>query len=134
MLINSSMEKSIEIKKDVLDVVKAVLIATVFSLAFVLIFALIIRWASLGNDVIMPVNIAIKILSVLLGVLIGFKQPRNGILKGASAGLIFMLLTFLIFASLNAFKDVKFNWIDLLSLPVAGAIAGIIAVNVKRKK
>ncbi|MEG2274469.1 MAG: hypothetical protein RSC44_03965, partial [Clostridia bacterium] len=63
-----------------------------------------------------------------------FKFPQNGILKGAISGLLFMLLTFFIFASLNAFKDVKFNWIDFISLPVAGAIVGIVAVNLKRKK
>ncbi|MEG1528906.1 MAG: TIGR04086 family membrane protein [Clostridia bacterium] len=128
------MEKSLTVKNDVLDVVRSVLVSTLIALAGVLLFALIIRWASLENKVIMPVNIAIKIVSLALGILIGFKFPQNGILKGAISGLLFMLLTFFIFASLNAFKDVKFNWIDFISLPVAGAIVGIVAVNLKRKK
>ena len=45
-----------------------------------------------------------------------------------------MLFTFFIFAALSAFKDVKFSWIDLVTLPIAGAIAGIIAVNVKARR
>ena len=45
-----------------------------------------------------------------------------------------MLLTFFIFAALNAFKDVKFSWIDLITLPIAGALSGIVAVNIRPKK
>ena len=82
----------------------------------------------------MPVNIAIKLVSIFAGCIIGFKNKQNGILKGAIAGLVFMLLTFFIFAALNSFKDVKFSWIDLITLPIAGALSGIVAVNVKGKK
>lgn len=128
------MEKSATVKNDVFDVIKAVLFSTLISLGLVLIFAIVIKFASLQSSVILPVNIAIKILSVLAGVMLGFKQPQNGIIKGAFAGLIYMLLTFLIFAALCAFKDVSFSWIDLITLPVAGAISGIIAVNVRARK
>lgn len=128
------MEKAKLIKNDVFDVLKAVLFATLISLALVLIFAIVIRFASIENKVIMPVNIAIKIVSVFVGVIIGFKQAQNGLLKGALAGLAYMLFTFLIFSALNGFKDVQFSWIDLITLPIAGAISGIITVNIKSKK
>ncbi len=128
------MEKSQNIKADVLDVLKAVLFSILISLALVLIFAVIIKFASLPNNVILPVNVTIKILSVFVGVMLGFSHPQNGILKGAISGLFYMLLTFLIFAALNGFKDVQFSWIDLVTLPFAGAISGIVAVNVKARK
>ncbi len=128
------MENTKNTKQDVFDVLKAVLFSTLISLALVLIFAIVIRFTSIENSVIMPVNIAIKILSVLIGVTIGFKNPRNGLLKGAISGLIYMLFTFLIFAALNGFKDVNFSWIDLVTLPIAGAISGIIAVNIKGRR
>lgn len=128
------MEKAKLIKNDVFDVLKAVLFATLISLALVLVFAIVIRFASVENKVIMPVNIAIKIVSIFVGTLIGFKQPQNGLLKGAISGLAYMLLTFLIFSALNGFKDVQFSWIDLITLPVAGAISGIIAVNIKGRR
>ena len=128
------MEKTGNIKIDVADVLKTVLFATLISLGFVLIFAIIVRFASVPNDVILPVNIAIKILSVFLGVLISFKNAQNGLLKGAISGLLYMLFTFLICSALTWFKDVKFSWIDLVTLPVAGAISGIIAVNVRARK
>lgn len=128
------MEKAKNIKTDVTDVLKAVLFATLISLALVLIFAIVIRFANVQNKVIMPVNIAIKILSLLFGVMIAFKNPQNGLVKGAISGLVYMLFTFLIFSALSSFKDVSFSWIDLLTLPLAGALSGIIAVNVKSKK
>lgn len=128
------MEKTHSIKSDVADVLKATLFSTLIALALVLIFAIVIRFASIENKVIMPVNIAIKIISVLIGVLIGFKQPRNGLLKGAISGLAFMLLTFLIFSAISGFKDITFSWIDLITLPIAGAISGIISVNIKARQ
>ena len=71
------MEKTSSFKQELLDVLKSVLFSTLISLALVLIFAIVIKFASLPSGVIMPVNIAIKILSVLIGVMIGFKQPSN---------------------------------------------------------
>ena len=128
------MEKAKNVKTDVTDVLKAVLFATLISLALVLIFAIVIRFANVENKVIMPVNVAIKILSLLVGVLLAFKNPQNGLVKGEISGLLYMLFTFLIFSALNGFKDVTFSWIDLITLPVAGAISGIIKVNLKSRK
>lgn len=128
------MEKAKNVKTDVTDVLKAVLFATLISLALVLIFAIVIRFANVENKVIMPVNVAIKILSLLAGVLLAFKNPKNGLVKGAISGLLYMLFTFLIFSALNGFKDVTFSWIDLITLPVAGAISGIIKVNLNSRK
>lgn len=128
------MENSKNVKGDIIDTLKAVLFATLISLALVLIFAIIIRFANVQNSVIMPVNIAIKILSVLLGILLSFKHRQNGLLKGAIVGLVYMLFTFLIFSALQGFKDVKFSWIDLITLPFAGALSGILAVNIKSHK
>lgn len=128
------MEKAKNIKTDVTDVLKAVLFATLISLALVLIFAIVIRFANVENKVIMPVNIAIKILSLLVGVLLAFKNQQNGLVKGAISGLAYMLFTFLIFSALSGFKDVTFSWIDLITLPVVGAISGIITVNLKARK
>ena len=126
--------KKTDIKPDVLDVLKSTLFATLISLALVLVFAIVLKFTSLPSAVIMPVNIVIKLLSLFVGILLGFKNKQNGILKGAITGLVFMLLTFFIFAALNAFKDVKFSWIDLITLPIAGALSGIAAVNIRPRK
>jgi len=119
---------------DLKDTIRGVLLSLLFSLLLVLVFALIIRWADLDEKTIIPVNYAIKFLSLFLGVMIGFKNRKNGILKGAIVGLIFILLTFLIFSAMNGFKDVKFNWLDLAFLPLGGAIIGVIRVNLPERR
>ncbi len=128
------MEKTTDLKGNITDVIKAILLSVLISLGLVLIFAMVIKFAALPSKVIMPVNIAIKILSVLIGTLIGFKNAQNGLFKGAITGLVYMLFTFFIFAALSGFKDIKFSWIDLVTLPIAGAISGIIAVNIRGRK
>ena len=119
---------------DLKDTLRAVLLSLLFSLLFVLIFALAIRWADLDEKVIACVNYGIKFSSIILGILIGFKNGKNGILKGVITGLIFMLLTFFIFSAMNSFKDIKFNWLDLIFLPIGGGIMGIIKVNLPSKR
>ncbi len=133
-VIDFSMKNSENFKQDLFDVVKCVPVSLLFSLGFILLFALIVRWASLDGKVITPVNYAIKILSVLSGVLIGFKGKQNGILKGAISGFLYTLLSYLIFACLDGFKSVDFNWLDLVFVPIAGGISGVIAVNLKPKR
>ncbi len=119
---------------DVKDVLKATLLALLFSLIFVLIFALIIRWTNVSGNVIAPVNYVIKFLSLLIGVFVGFKNRKNGILKGGIVGIAFMILSFILFQAMDGFKDVNFNWLDLIFLPIGGAILGIIKVNLPTKK
>jgi putative membrane protein (TIGR04086 family) len=127
------MEKSIDIKKDVLDVIKAVLVSLLFSLIAVLVLALILRWANLGTDVVTPAKYVIKFLSLIVVTLLGFKNAQNGIIKGAISGLLYMVLSFLIFAALDGFKSADFSWIDFGCLTLAGAGVGIIVVNIKSK-
>ncbi len=116
---------------DLKDTLRSVLVAIISALAFVLIFALILRWASLPDTVITPVNYVIKFLSLLLGIMIGFKHRKNGILKGAIVGLTFMLLSWLIFTAMDGFKSVNFRPLDLVFLTLGGGIMGVIKVNLK---
>ena len=119
---------------DLKDTLRSVLVAIISALLFVLIFALILRWASLPDTVITPVNYVIKFLSLLLGIMIGFKHRKNGILKGAIVGLTFMLLSWLIFTAMDGFKSVNFRPLDLVFLALGGGIIGVIKVNLKGLK
>ena len=119
---------------DLKDTIGALLVSLLCSLLFVLIFALVIRWADLDEKTIVPVNYAIKFLSLILGVFIGFKHRKNGVLKGVVVGLVFMLLTLFIFSAMNGFQDINFNWIDLIFLPIGGGIIGAIKVNLPSRK
>ncbi|HPD02594.1 MAG TPA: TIGR04086 family membrane protein [Eubacteriales bacterium] len=121
--------------KDLLDVLKSVLVAVIISLVLVLAFALIVKWAGIPENAIVIVNYVIKFLSVLLGTTAGISRKKNGAVKGAVSGALYIALAFLLFAALTGgFAEAKFSFIDLGCGIAAGALAGIFAVNVKKEK
>lgn len=112
-----------------------VLFALLLSLVLILLLALVARWASLGSSVIVPLNYVIKILSVLVGAIFGVGRKPMGAVNGGIGGALYSVLSFLMFAGLDGgFQNASFSWIDLVCLTVAGIIAGIIAVNVRKPK
>lgn len=121
--------------EDVKDIVKCTLIAVVSCLALVLIFAIIAKFANFGENVIKPINITIKGISVLIGVLIGIKNINIGAVKGLITAVLFILSTYILFSIVN--QDWAFDktmLIDTIILIVDGLASGVIAVNIKDRK
>ncbi len=117
---------------DIADVLKAVLFSVLFSLAAVLIFAVIVQWTQISQAVIVPVNIAIKILSVAAGCLIGIRHGRLGLVKGLLVGLFFALATYLVYSAINgSFRDNPMTLYDVLCAIAAGVIGAVVAVNLR---
>lgn len=121
-------------KNSIFDVLRVTVISVIISLVFVLAFALIVNLANVSDKIITPINQVIKVISILLGCFIGFKENRQGAFKGAVAGLLYTLLSILIFGIIS--HAVKFNMLSLVDIAlgiVAGAISGILAVNLKKR-
>lgn len=117
----------------IIDISKSLLYSIIISFVLILIFALILKVSNLKSGVIAPVCAGIKTVSILVGIFIGFKENKNGMVKGAICGLLYILLSFLIFGLLDGgFKDAVLTWFDVLMGIVAGLISGIITVNIKR--
>ncbi len=105
----------------------------IVSLALILIFALLIKWFNLSDSVIMPANIIIKIVSIAIGVLFVCKDGSRGALKGATLGVIYILLCFCVFSLLNgAFVFTMSLVYDSFLGFISGAVLGVIVVNLKR--
>lgn len=119
------------LKKDGVDVLKASLAALLISLAAVLVFALIVRWASLEDTAITVGNYVIKAVALLIGITVCFRNPHAGALKGLITGVIYMLLCVFVFAVSDGFKSANFNFADFLTTAIAGTLSGIIAVNLR---
>ena len=119
----------------ILDIIKTVVIAVLVSMVAVLIFALIVKATDLSQEVIEYVNVGIKILSILVGTLLGFKRGSSGgWLKGLIAGPLYVFTSFLVFEAISGkFSFSDFSWIDLVTGLVSGVICGVIAVNAKKK-
>ena len=112
--------------------IKGTVIAVIFSLLAVLIFAFLIKIFSIPMGAISPVTIVLKIIAVALGAYASVSQNR-GALKGGIAGVIITIITFLIFSIIGkSFSiNLSFLWEILLGVTV-GAVVGIIAVNLKK--
>ncbi|MBR2646515.1 MAG: TIGR04086 family membrane protein [Clostridia bacterium] len=116
----------------VIEGIKAVALALALSLIGAVIFAGILRAATLGNAVIYPVNQIIKVLSIVAGVTV-FVRGEKGWLKGGAAALGFTALSYLAFSALGG--DFSLSWLifaELLWTAGAGVLSGMIAVNLRR--
>lgn len=118
--------------KNIFQVVKAAAAAVIFSLLFVLIFTLIIQLFSLSTSVVKPVNQVFKILAIVAGGLM-FIRGGTVLIKGLIYGLITVIITYLLFGLIAHSLTISWKFaLELLFGAVAGAITGIIAVNVKK--
>ena len=119
-------------KLTLLSFIKGVIVALLFSIVAVLIFAAIISAFNLSSGVIKPVNVLIKIVSVSVGVFIAVRGDK-GLLKGALLGVIITVLALTLFSIIggeSAFTS-SIIW-ELLLGAAIGAISGIFSVNLKK--
>lgn len=121
-------------KSTFLTMLKGAFFALFASLILVLIFAIILRFSNLSNNVIKPINQVIKILSILFGTVFALKKlSGHGYLKGIFIGLIYYVLSFVVFSLLDgsfAFQITMLN--DLLFAIVVGAVSGVISSLAKK--
>lgn len=110
------------------SIFKGVLCAVVATLLFVLGFALIVQLAEIDNRVISPVMQIVKVICIFVAVLIALKPARSrGWLYGALVGLLYMVLTFLIFSMIDGRFNLGINALsDLLFQTFAGLVSGVI--------
>lgn len=119
-------------KKHILQIVKATAAAVLISLVFVLVFTLIIQLFSLGAEAVKPVNQVFKILSIAAGGLI-FIRGEKGLVKGAIYGLFAVLITYLLYGIIAGSLSISWKFpLEILLGVAAGAISGVIAVNIKK--
>lgn len=126
--------KNVFDKVTLTDIFRMSLISVIISLAAVLIFGIIIKLVEVGNGVIMPVNQVIKVVSLLFGAIMGIREKRQGILKGAIAGLIYTVISVFVFLILGGQLKGSFGIVDALLGIVMGAVSAIIAVNTGKSR
>lgn len=131
---NTSIVITNDSKKVWVQYVKGATVALIVSLVGILLFALLLKFVSISEGVIGPVNQVIKAISILVGTKVALKRTTNlGWLKGAILGLFYTLLAYLIFSFLSS--SIVFDTttlIDVMFGMVMGAICGIIVVNSKK--
>ena len=117
-----------------LGIVKGVVVGLCVSLVGILLFAFVLRFTSISDKIIAPVNQVVKGVSIFFGVFVGLKKhKKNGLFSGFLIGLLFTILAFLVFSLLDgAFCFDKTLLNDIIFGSIIGAICGIICVNLKK--
>ncbi len=117
-----------------LAILKGVVAGLCVALVGILIFAFLLRFTSIPDSVISPVNQVIKGVSIFFGVFFGMKKHKNmGLLSGLLIGVLFTITAFLVFSILDgAFVFDKTFLSDIIFGGILGAICGIICVNLKK--
>ncbi len=115
-------------------VLKGSLCSICVSLALVLVFAFLLKFTSIPDSVIKPINQVIKGVSVFIGVFVGMKKLKElGLVSGLLIGLVYTIMAFLVFSILGGSFVFDLTFItDIVFGGVIGAICGIICVNLKK--
>ena len=115
------------------QIAKGIAISLIFTLILLIIFATVLTFTNIGEEVINPVIIVITAISILLGSSIGnMKIRKNGLLNGGIIGGLYILLIYFISSMLNWNFGLNLQSIIMVSVGIIfGIIGGIIGVNKK---
>lgn len=113
------------------SVIKAVCVALSAALIGILIFAFVIKIATLPTQAVKAVNQFIKVIAIFCGCFFCLKEDK-GLIKGAITGTAFTCVIYLLFLLIDGSAfNLPFFWADLAFGLVVGAISGVVSVNVK---
>lgn len=115
------------------NIAKGVGIALITSFLLLLIFAILLTYTQISENIINPVIIIVTAISILIGSSIGnIKLQKNGLVNGALIGGIYMLTIYLISSILNWKFGLEIQSIIMIIVGmVFGILGGIIGVNKK---
>lgn len=118
----------------ILMVIKGVFWAVSVSLLGVLLFAVVIKYTSITESAIQPINQVIKIISILLGCLVvGKKISSKGWLWGLIIGVAYTIVAFIVFSILDGSFNITGNLFnDILFGGILGLIAGVICISLRK--
>ncbi len=114
----------------IFDFFKGLLVATLLSLGFVILFAFCMKWFMIADEFIAPITLVIKGVSVISGSAIAIKGKSKGLIKGMMFGVIYILLAFVVFSMLAGTFSIGLNTLlDVAFASLLGGIVGIVKVN-----
>lgn len=123
-------------KSIIVNAIKGMLIAMIFTIAAILIFALIIKEANVADNVINPVNQVIKILGILIAAFFATRKcVEKHWLTGGLAGALYIVFGYLVFSLVEGrFGNLLMLLSDFLMAIVIGMVFSIILKQLFKKK
>lgn len=122
-----------EFSQNLFRILKGSVTAIIITLILLLIFAMLLTYTSIGENVMKPVIIIISGVSILIGSSIStLKIRKNGMINGGFVGLIYILSIYLISSITGTgFAINLYSAIMILVSIIMGIIGGIIGVNLR---
>ena len=110
---------------------KGSLISMIFTVAVILLFALIIKETGVADSVIAPINQVIKILGIIAASYFAIKgMEGKQWLCGAIAGMMYIVISYFVFSLIDGmFGNVALLFSDILMGLLVGMVFAIIAAN-----
>ena len=120
-----------EIKQNIIRILKGSVTSILLTIILLFIFAIILTYTNLQENIMPAVVIIITAISILIGSSIStLKIKKNGLLNGAMVGIIYILSIYLISSIIGMDFSCNTNSIIMMVVGiVAGMIGGIIGVN-----
>ena len=120
-----------EIIQNVIRITKGSVTAIILTLILLFIFAILLTYTNIQENIINPVIIVITAVSILIGSSIStLKIKKMGLINGAFVGLIYILTIYLISSITGSGFILQIQSIIMIvSSIIAGMIGGIIGVN-----
>lgn len=119
--------------KTIKNIVKGVLISLISTVIMLLIFAILLTYTDINENITNTVIIVVTGISILIGSSIGnFKMKKNGLLNGAIIGGMYIFTIYMISSILNWRFSLNFqSIIMIITGMIFGILGGIIGVNKK---
>lgn len=120
-----------ELSKNAIRIIKGSITAIIITLLLLLIFAVLLTYTNIQENMINPVVIVITAISILIGSSIStLKIKKNGLLNGGLVGIIYILVIYFISSVTGSGFSCNINTIIMMvSSMIAGMLGGIIGVN-----
>lgn len=125
--------KESEFTKNAIRILKGSITAIILTLILLLIFAALLTYTAIQENVINPVIIVITGVSILVGSSIStLKIKKNGLINGLLVGLIYIITIYVISSIACAgFKINLYATIMIIVGAIMGMVGGVIGVNLK---
>ncbi len=120
-----------ELSTNFMRILKGSITAIIITLLLLFIFAILLTYTNLQENMIGPIVIVITAISILIGSSIStLKIKKNGLFNGALVGIIYILTIYLLSSVTGSGFNCNINSIIMIVASIIGGmLGGIIGVN-----
>lgn len=135
MIINNKNAEIIQ-ENNMMKISKGTIFAIIITLTGLLLLSILLAYTNISESVIVPAIIIITAISILLGSMFSsIKIKKQGIINGAIVGSIYIVTLYILSSIFSQNFTISTNTIIMIITGIlAGAIGGVIGVNLRYKK